>query len=200
MNRAIARKSPSQDRAKATVDALLDATQKVLVKEGYDGTTTNKIAAKAGVSVGSLYQYFDSKDQLVIAVGERHHEQLMAVLALAATDIGDKPLPVIVDTIIGAMLDAHAVDPELHRVLTEQIPADIIMRRIEEDGETFLRAILDDQRSKIRNDIDVDAAIFILVHATEGVTHAATLGDTSKLKDKRVRKELGNMITRYLAP
>src|ERR1051326_7572602 len=125
MNRAIARKSPSQDRAKATVDALLDATQKVLKKEGYDGTTTNKIAARAGVSVGSLYQYFDSKDQLVIAVGERHHEQLMQVLVLAAADMGDRPLHEMVDVIVGAMLDAHAVDPELHRVLTEQIPADV---------------------------------------------------------------------------
>lgn len=199
MNRAIARKHPTQERAKNTVDALLDATAEVLVKEGYDGTTTNKIAARAGVSVGSLYQYFDGKDQLVRGVGERHHEQLMAVLALAATDIGDRSLADIVDTIIGAMLDAHAVDPALHRVLSDQIPADVIMKRIEEDGAAFLRVVLAEQRSKIRKDIDVDAAIFILVHATEGVTHAATIGDTRKLKDKRVRRELGLMITRYLS-
>ena len=66
------RKSASQKRSRLTVDALLEATTRVLVKEGYDKATTNRIAAVAGVSIGSLYQYFPGKEALVAAVIERH--------------------------------------------------------------------------------------------------------------------------------
>ena len=66
------RKSASQQRSRLTVDALLEATARVLMKEGYDRTSTNKIAAVAGVSIGSLYQYFPSKEALVAAVIDRH--------------------------------------------------------------------------------------------------------------------------------
>jgi AcrR family transcriptional regulator len=55
----------SQRRSRFTVDALLDATARILVKDGFDRASTNKIAAKAGVSVGSLYQYFPSKEAVV---------------------------------------------------------------------------------------------------------------------------------------
>jgi AcrR family transcriptional regulator len=62
------RKSASQERSRLTVEALLEATARVLMKDGYDRASTNKIAAVAGVSIGSLYQYFPSKEALVAAV------------------------------------------------------------------------------------------------------------------------------------
>ena len=62
------RKTASQSRSRATVDALVEATARVLVRQGYDRASTNKIAAAAGVSIGSHYQYFPSKEALVAAV------------------------------------------------------------------------------------------------------------------------------------
>src|SRR6202451_4373701 len=62
------RKPATQARSRQTVDALLEATARVLIKEGYDKTSTNKIAAVAGVSIGSLYQYFPTKEALGAAV------------------------------------------------------------------------------------------------------------------------------------
>ena len=59
------RKTASQKRSRFTVEALLDATARILMKEGFDRASTNEIAATAGVSVGSLYQYFPSKEALV---------------------------------------------------------------------------------------------------------------------------------------
>src|SRR5215469_493144 len=59
------RKLASQERSRATVDALLEATARILLKEGYDKASTNRIAEVAGVSIGSLYQYFPSKEALV---------------------------------------------------------------------------------------------------------------------------------------
>jgi len=66
------RKSASQARSRQTVDVLLEATARVLIKEGYDKTTTNKIAAVAGVSIGSLYQYFPDKPAVARALAERY--------------------------------------------------------------------------------------------------------------------------------
>src|SRR5690242_21861949 len=71
------RKEACQERSRATVDALVQATARILVKEGFDKASTNRIAQVAGVSVGSLYQYFPSKEALVAAVIERHQQALM---------------------------------------------------------------------------------------------------------------------------
>ena len=73
------RKHASQDRSRATVDALIEATARILVREGFDSASTNRIAEQAGVSVGSLYQYFPGKEALVAAVIERHNRELMRV-------------------------------------------------------------------------------------------------------------------------
>jgi AcrR family transcriptional regulator len=195
---AIARKSPTQDRARITVEALLDATEKLLVAEGYDKASTNRIAAKAGVSVGSLYQYFDSKDALVRAVGERHHDEVMGVLASAAADVVGKPLDEMVEAIIGAMCDAHAVNPELHRVLSEQIPREVIASKVEEDGASFLLALFATHADIVRKDIDPEIATFLLVHAVEGVCHSAALDRPKLLEDKRLVKDLARMVSGYL--
>src|SRR5215469_5687650 len=71
------RKTASQGRSRATVKALLDATARILIAEGFDKASTNRIAEVAGVSVGSLYQYFPGKEALVAAVIERHQQQIM---------------------------------------------------------------------------------------------------------------------------
>jgi AcrR family transcriptional regulator len=197
---AVARKEPKQDRARATVETLLEATAQVLVQDGYDKASTNRIAARAGVSVGSLYQYFPSKDALVAAVAEHHHMLMLEVLARAASDVGDLPLDEAVREIIGAMLDAHCLEPALHRVLTEQIPHDVVIHHIEKDAGAFVRATLEVHQSKLRRGIDLDVATFVLVHAVEGVTHAAVLERPAMLKTKALRDEIARMVTRYLEP
>ena len=60
----IMRKQPTQKRAQLTIDAIFEATSQIVDREGVSGLTTNKIAAKAGFSVGTLYQYFSSKEDL----------------------------------------------------------------------------------------------------------------------------------------
>ena len=66
------RKHASQERSRATVDALIEATARILVREGFDKASTNRIAEVAGVGVGSLYQYYPGKEALVAAVIDRH--------------------------------------------------------------------------------------------------------------------------------
>src|SRR5215475_16200078 len=86
------RKQASQQRSRATVDALIEATARILVKEGFDKASTNRIAEQAGVSVGSLYQYFPSKEALVGAVIDRHNRNTMQVVRAALTEVASQPV------------------------------------------------------------------------------------------------------------
>jgi AcrR family transcriptional regulator len=71
------RKNPKQERSQTLVGAVLEASARILDLNGYARLTTNKVAELAGVSIGSLYQYFPGKDALMAAVLERHVNQIM---------------------------------------------------------------------------------------------------------------------------
>ena len=116
------RKTAIQARAQATVDAILSATARILVKDGYDHASTNKVALAAGVSVGSLYQYFPSKEALVVALIQRHGAEMRRVLSEAFVRIAGAPIEEAVREMVVLMARAHAVDPRLHKVLVEQVP------------------------------------------------------------------------------
>lgn len=77
------RKSPGQSRSTETVNALLEAAARILEEQGFAGYTTNAIADRAGVSIGSLYQYFPGKDALTVALIERETATLLAAVAQA---------------------------------------------------------------------------------------------------------------------
>jgi AcrR family transcriptional regulator len=116
------RKNASQERSRATVDALVEATARILVKEGFDKASTNRIAEVAGVSVGSLYQYFPGKEALVVAVIERHNQEIMQTVRGELAEVASQPLQQGVRKLVAMAVKAHRVDPKLHRVLAEQIP------------------------------------------------------------------------------
>src|SRR5215472_17929598 len=116
------RKSASQERSRATVDSLLEATARVLINEGYDRASTNRIADVAGVSIGSLYQYFPSKEALVAAVIDRHMQQVSQVARNALIKVAARPIEIAAREFVSVAIDAHRVNPKLHGVLAEQIP------------------------------------------------------------------------------
>ena len=109
------RKRASQARSRATVDALIEATARILVKQGFDKASTNRIAKVAGVSVGSLYQYYPGKEALVVAVIERHNREIMQVVRGALAEVASQPIEKAVRRLVAAAIDAHRVDPRLHR-------------------------------------------------------------------------------------
>lgn len=77
------RKVPSQGRALHTVDAILQAATELLERSGFDDYNTNEIASRAGASIGSLYQYFPSKDAITVALIERESASLVAEVEAA---------------------------------------------------------------------------------------------------------------------
>lgn len=193
------RKRPRQRRSRETVDAILAATARVLVDEGYERASTNRIARVAGVSVGSLYQYFPNKEALVLAVIRRHCEEMLGLLGRSVAALADAPLPVAVRTYIRAMIDAHRVDPALHRVLVQQA-LHLGLERLDEFQAAMrrvVRAYLEGHRDHILPR-DLDLAAFVLVTTVESLTHAALLADPPPVDLDALAEEMAAVVLRYL--
>jgi AcrR family transcriptional regulator len=196
------RKSPRQTRSEATVAAILGATARILVREGWDRASTNRIAEVAGVSVGSLYQYFPSKEALVAALMDRHVDEASALLWAAADRLMGATLEVAVRGIVQLMIDVHRVDPLLHKVLHEEVPRGPQRERyaaLEERALTLARAFLETHRAELR-DMDLDLAALIVAGTIESLTHGAVIHRPDLLADARLVDEISTLVLRYLRP
>ncbi|HKD68399.1 MAG TPA: TetR/AcrR family transcriptional regulator [Candidatus Binataceae bacterium] len=197
------RKVASQERSRLTVDALLEATARVLIKEGYDRASTNKIAAVAGVSIGSLYQYFPSKEALVAAVIDRHMQQVSQVARNALIKVAARPIEIAAREFVSVAIDAHRVNPKLHGVLAEQIPRIGRLENIDamqRDGYALVRGYLEAHRDEI-DVADPDIAAFICMTVIEALTHAAVLRRPDILTEEKARRfvdEVTRLLVRYL--
>ena len=179
------RKSASQERSRATVDALVEATARILVKDGYDKASTNRIAEVAGVSIGSLYQYFPSKEALIAAVIERHQQELMRTVRGELGEIFAQPVEEAVRKLVAVAVKAHRVDPRLHRVLAEQIPRVGQFEKVEmfsRENFVLFRRYLERHRDEIRV-ADLELASFVCVTSIEALAHNAVLHRSKRLTD-----------------
>ncbi len=196
------RKGGSQSRSRATVDALVEATARVLTKEGYEGTSTNRIASVAGVSIGSLYQYFPSKEALVAAVIERHTQELSRVVHETYVRIAALPIETGAREFVEAAIAAHRVDPKLHRILDEEVPRAGLenVDAAVQNANGLFRAYLEAHRREI--DVpDPELAAFVLVTIVEALTHSAVLHRPDILAGEKAIAfvdEVTGLVLRYL--
>ncbi|WP_077965992.1 TetR/AcrR family transcriptional regulator [Ensifer adhaerens] len=197
------RKTASQQRSRAMIEVLVEATARVLIKEGFDRANTNRIADEAGVSIGSLYQYFPSKEALVIAVIERHKSEMVDVLRGTLAKVAALPIDSAVRELVKTMIDAHRVNPDLHRVLVEETPRAGRIGTIDgfdREFYTLIRAYLELRKAELRP-MDLDLAAYICVSSTEALTHGAVIDSPERLNDGNVQafvNEVATLITRYL--
>jgi AcrR family transcriptional regulator len=156
-----ARRIPQQERSRILVDAILTAGARVLAEDGYSRARTARIARVAGVSEGSLYQYFPTKDALVIAVMRRHVDRMMVTFEDGLPELAFLPLRQAVRGIV----------PALHRVLFREVrgrgrlpfPA-----QFDERLTAVIRGYLEFHRHEVRPS-DLDLAARLLKAAVEAV-------------------------------
>jgi AcrR family transcriptional regulator len=197
------RKHASQDRSRATVDALIEATARILVNEGFDKASTNRIAAKAGVSVGSLYQYFPCKEALVGAVIDRHRQEIMQVVHGALAQAAALPMEQAVRKLVAVAIEAHRIDPKLHRVLAEQIPRTGRLENVEafsKENYALFKTYLEAHRAELRT-VDLELAAFVCVTSIEALTHTAVLHHSAGFSEEAFEAlidEATRLVVRYL--
>jgi AcrR family transcriptional regulator len=169
------RKQPAQARSRETVAAVLTAAARIFATHGYAAGTTNRIAEAAGVSVGSLYEYFPNKDALLVALMEAHVAEGQALLEHAAAGVMGRSLRLraAVRQLVGAMIALHARDRALHRVLFEEAPLPPRVRRqlahAEERVAARVAAYLRGHPEVTVPDADLAAQV--IVQTVEALTH-----------------------------
>jgi AcrR family transcriptional regulator len=177
----------------------LRASARILVRDGYAGLTTNAVAEPAGVSVGSLYQYFPNKDSLVSALISEHVDATMARFRADAARLFALPVEQALPAFVHIMIEMHRADPALHRVFAEQLPLGSFPRLESslQEGLVLTRAYLEAHRDELIVQ-DLDAAAFIVVHTVDTLTHAAVILRPEMLATPSLENELCACLVRYL--
>lgn len=191
------RKEPRQARSRATVEAIVQAGARILSDEGWAGFTTNRIAELAGVSVGSLYQYFPDKLSLVDAIRHRHLDDSMAVMRRVRAD-GLAPAE-FAARLVDAVVAAHSVYPGLHRVLLDEAPSSDEYRNPNSEFEieylSYYAEAVATYRKRQPSAADRVAGR-VISDAIDGVIHNAAR--RSALDDPVMQRELVRLIALYL--
>jgi AcrR family transcriptional regulator len=195
-----ARKQPQQARSRATVTAVLDAMTRILDREGPDAATTTRVAEVAGISIGTLYQYFSHRDAILDALQDREFERavelMQRVLATGAKGLGRD----VAREVIQGLLSLYAAAPGLHRVLaleglrvtpTERVRA-FDMRVV-----GVIRNFLAMSNLPIRRP-NIDAAAFVVFQSVRASMLARMLEAPPGLDDETLTEELTDMIFNYL--
>ena len=188
------RRQAKQSRSQTTVDAILEAAAQVLTINGYAASSTNRIAEAAGVSVGTLYQYFSNKDDVFDAVICRMRDRVLAALEGQTLD-PCAPLRSKLRQVFSVVIIAMPHGPELLRGL-EYVPNALLQQRIAEGRQkfvSFIREMLEAHRCELRP-TDLDLAAFLLVAASEGAGADAA----SEIWGERLADELTELFSRYL--
>jgi AcrR family transcriptional regulator len=182
-----------------TVDAMLEAAVKLLRRGRASSITTNGIAETAGVSIGSVYQYFPNKNALFVALHERHIREVAGVIRRRLTECSDSSLGHLVESLVEGMVEVHKVDPELSELLGSEVPhhADGTVDFSIRFHEAF-RTALAPHISSFGRKIDLDARAFVMANMLDTLGHAVVLRRPRGLSLATAKAESCKAILAYL--
>jgi AcrR family transcriptional regulator len=121
-----ARRAPTQSRARETVAVIVEAAGQLLVKHGREGVTTNQVADRAGVSIGSLYQYFSGKESIFGALQEQHRGEVTPLIEQTLASLADPKVDLVeaIVALMRAMAGVHQHAPARMRALADDLHED----------------------------------------------------------------------------
>ena len=185
------RKTPRQQRSRATVSKILRAAAQVFAEEGY-AATTDRVAIRAGVSVGSLYQYFPNKDALLLELAQAHLEESTALLSDALAP--GRPSAVWIPAVVDVMAALHA-DGDLHRVLFAQAPRTSAFVLAFEEADSSAAEAAAALLAAEYPSIDAGVTATVLSGMVESLTHRLV----GVLPRERLAEEVTRAALAYLA-
>jgi AcrR family transcriptional regulator len=195
-----ARNKPLQARSRATVTAILDAMTQVLDREGEAAATTTRVAELAGVSIGTLYQYFSDRDALLDALQDREFERTMELMERVLATNDERSPRETAQEVVAGLLGMYAAAPGLHRALaldglrvtpTERVRA--FDMRVVSVVRNFLAVSGWPVRRK-----NLDAAAFVIFQSVRATMLARMLEAPPGLDDRTVTDEVTDLVLRYL--
>ena len=188
------RRAPVQNRAKVTLDAIFEAAARILEREGRAGLNTNRIAELAGVSIGTLYQYFRNKEEILVAMARRQFdadtEVALGALQSASSANDEEPAR----QLIRVLISTYRQRRKTRRVAIDTLVAEGLSRERARAVNTVADAIrlLPEQRQS-------ETALFVITRAVNGVLRATIEEDSELLGTREFEEELVRLVRSYLA-
>jgi AcrR family transcriptional regulator len=192
------RKIPTQERAQRTIAAIFEATAQIVESEGEAALTTNKVAQKAGFSIGTLYQYFPSKEAIVLAMSERERRRVMdemqAIMSRAVREKRD--LKAVLREVVRTMVESFATGPRLRRAMVRMVwrmdHYESITQTMREAAErnALAMAQLNDPALRPPNPV----MMFVATRALMGVLRNAAIENSPLLGTREFEDELVRML------
>ena len=194
------RKTPVQDRSTATVDAIFEAAIQVLLSAGPDHLTTTRVAERAGVSVGTLYQYFPNKHALVFSVIQRHVNNVTTALENACRRNHGEPVSTMVEAIVHAFVDAKLERADISTALYAMAAgpeAAALLRKAGKRGQAALSAMLATAPDARFDDLAFSS--LVLLSAMGGATRTVLEAGAPPRMVSLLRKQLVHLGRGFLA-
>jgi AcrR family transcriptional regulator len=194
------RRAPSQRRGEDTVGVLLEATELVLARRGFEATTTNHIADAAGVSIGTLYHYFPSKEALVEAVVHGMWARELTVLQVHAEELARGPVSDAIRAIVHDLVALVAARRELYRRWYAE--ASHLGRldtglEMTELAVSAVRRALEGHAGEVRRP-DLVFAADLVVKTALAMVRTGARDYASEMESGVLAAELSDMLVRYL--
>ena len=186
------KKLPKQERSKETVEVMIEATIRIIESDGLAGVSTNRVAEVAGVSVGSLYQYFPNKEALVEEVrarfSSRFHGELQALLGR----LPGMPLRDALQAWLTTLVELHVESPGVHNAVGTGAP-----QALQAPLSIVIGGYLEAHSAEIRRP-DLALAGRIVLDTAEALVHNTALREPELLKDPNWVAEVTDLLERYL--
>lgn len=189
---------PTQARARATFDAIVDATEQLLAKHGYAAITTNHVADTAGVAIGSLYEYFPDKDAIVAQVARRTVQRILEEIAAAFLRLDPSDPPAALAAWVHAMFVAVGSRRELVRVLSREVPFlwDLEeIRALPEQMIALAKVTRLPGGAEPPPAVNVEAATFLLTVMVSQAVIASAVDRPASIPEEDVERALTQMLT-----
>jgi AcrR family transcriptional regulator len=193
------RREPRQARSQVTVEAIFEATIQVLLTEGLQRLTTIRVAERAGVSVGTLYQYFPNKQALLLGVLQRHLKRVGECVGHAAAQVHHKPLAVMMPAVIDAFVAAKTDRIDEARALAlvaDQLESKDVVHAAAKRGRTVLTDLLETATDARFEDAGLVA--FFLTSALIGAVRVVVEGGAPQKAVRALRGQLASLCLGYL--
>jgi AcrR family transcriptional regulator len=192
-------KMPVQARSILTNEAIFEATIQVLLNLGASGLTTTKVADRAGVSVGTLYQYFPNKQALLSALLKRHLEYVVACVEQACVSARGRSTDIMAASVVDAFIDAKFERPEFSRVLysvAAELGGQSIVAAMMQRTQLALCDLLASHHDSRFGDLKVVS--FVMATSVVGPVQALLTAEVSLNMQDAIRLQLRKMIVAYL--
>jgi len=194
---------PKQNRSRNTKKKIIEASVKLFSKKGYRDVTTHEIAAEAGISIGSFYNYFDDKKDALFAALESLSDDIQYVIQETVTELESKATEEeVILELVNMSIEAHRRNAGLAKIVEELRYSDPDIRKYSEDFQKnfsnllqFLLSVLEMKRGIEIKDIETKAKILMVV--VEALCHENIFHDLG-IDDQVLAGEIKDLITKYI--